>query len=167
MRIGVLSDTHMPKMAKQLPRQLVHDFRNADLIIHAGDWCDLSVYDELVQLAPVEGVAGNNDGNAIVKRFGYVQVIQFAGKRIGVVHGHGGGRGTTEQRAMEAFKGQPLDVIIFGHSHIPVAREVKGKLLFNPGSPTDKRRQSQYSYGIIEIIGDTLTAQHVFFKNKD
>ncbi|MFC7679459.1 metallophosphoesterase family protein [Paenibacillus sp. GCM10028914] len=164
-KVGVLSDTHMPRMAKKLPYELLKGLENSDLIIHAGDWSDWSVYEALRELAPVEGVAGNADGKEIQERLGLSKLLLIEGCRIGVVHGHGN-KGTTEKRALSAFTSQNVDCIIFGHSHIPLLKEVGGVLLFNPGSPTDKRRQSQYSYGIIEIESGEIYARHVYYDHK-
>lgn len=167
MLIGVLSDTHMPKMARRLPSRLVQKLKKADLILHAGDWCSLAVWEELSAIAPVEGVAGNNDGSDIVRRFGYKKRLELEGVRIGIVHGHQPlGRSGTERNAMSAFADNPVHVIIFGHSHIPVCKTVGHTLLFNPGSPTDKRRQPQYSFGLLHIHDGKVKAEHLFFKDK-
>ncbi|MFP3472622.1 metallophosphoesterase family protein, partial [Micrococcus sp. SIMBA_144] len=69
---------------------------------------------------------------------------------------------TTEKRALEAFEGEDVDVIIFGHSHIPFSRFMKGILLFNPGSPTDKRKLPYYSHGVL-TIEETWKIEHVFY----
>lgn len=149
MRIGVISDTHMFGRAKQLPRALVEGLRGVDLILHAGDWVDTAVAGMLEQIAPTDGVAGNNDGRDIVQRYGRQKLLSLPGCRIGLVHGDGG-RKSTLDRAMDAFREETVDVIIFGHSHIPYQGTHDGTLLFNPGSPTDKRRQPRYSYGLLE-----------------
>ncbi|RFU64205.1 metallophosphoesterase family protein [Bacillus sp. V59.32b] len=164
MKIVIISDTHMPKMAKKLPDSLVEGLKGADLIIHAGDWQTLDVYDELSQYTTVEGVSGNVDGTDIKEKFGEKIILELNGKRIGVVHGHGK-KGTTEKRAIDAFKDEHMDMIIFGHSHIPVKKEMDGVLLLNPGSPTDKRRQPRFSYGLMYIT-DTIHVEHVFYDNK-
>lgn len=164
MLLGIISDTHMPSMARQLPDGLLRDMEKVDYILHAGDWNSMNVYERLSQLAPVDGVAGNTDGMEIVERFGYQKVLEFQSRKFGIVHGHGM-RGSTENNALGAFKGEEVDCIIFGHSHIPLIRNVNGILLLNPGSPTDKRRQPQYSYSIVEI-GEQLEAKHVFFDSK-
>ncbi|MCC3371711.1 metallophosphoesterase [Cohnella sp. REN36] len=167
MKLVVISDTHMPKMAKALPPRLVEALRTADGILHAGDWTDPAVADELSAFAPVEGVAGNNDGPAIARRFGHRKVVRYGGIAIGLVHGHGdGGRGRTETRAVEAFRGTKVDVVVFGHSHIPLLKKVGGILLFNPGSPTDKRRQARYSFGVLALGPEGIRARHVFFDSK-
>ena len=163
--IGVVSDTHMPRMAEKLPMELVKGLESSDMIIHAGDWSEWSVYEALQQIAPVEGVAGNADSMEIVELLGLSKLLLIQGCRIGVVHGHGT-KGTTESRAMRAFEEQKADCIIFGHSHIPLLKYSGQVLLFNPGSPTDKRRQPLFSYGIIEIEDGILRARHVFYNDK-
>jgi uncharacterized protein len=167
MKIVVVSDTHMPRMNKKLPDRLIHELHSADAIIHAGDWTSLSVYEVLAAYAPTYGVAGNNDGTEIIKRFGYKKLLEFQGCRIGVVHGHGtGSRLDTEKRARETFKGTRLDALIFGHSHIPLLKQIGSCIVFNPGSPTDKRRQPSYSFGIIELADGTLKAKHIYYTDK-
>ncbi len=132
MKIIVLSDTHMPRMAKGLPSRLVEELKDTDVILHAGDWQTKDVYEELSKYAPVDGVCGNVDNEELVKRFGMQKVLEFGGFRIGLVHGHGK-KGTTEQRAMAAFAGEDVDLIIYGHSHIPVLKEMNGVTILNTG----------------------------------
>ncbi|TBL80296.1 metallophosphoesterase family protein [Paenibacillus thalictri] len=167
MRIGVISDTHMPSRSKQLPQALVTGLSGVDLLLHAGDWTSPDVIGLLEAIAPVDGVAGNNDGYDIIDRFGHKKLLTLAGRRIGIVHGHIGSRPTMEN-ALMAFVGEETapDVIIFGHSHIPHSELVKGILMFNPGSPTDKRFQPRYSYGIIDISSSGVHAEHYFFDSK-
>ncbi|MCC3377775.1 metallophosphoesterase, partial [Cohnella sp. REN36] len=86
------------------------------------------------------------------------KVLTFGKYRIGLVHGDGKSK-TTERRAVDAFAKEDVHIIIFGHSHIPLLRWHEGRLLFNPGSPTDKRRQPQFSYGILEL-GNEVNATH-------
>ncbi|WP_209123870.1 metallophosphoesterase family protein [Alkalihalobacillus sp. BA299] len=164
MKIIVISDTHMPKKAKKLPARLVEDLQNTDLIIHAGDWQTMDVYEELAQYAKVEGVTGNVDDLEIQQRFGEKLILPIGNYKIGVFHGHGQ-KLTTEKRALAAFKEDVVDCIIFGHSHIPVLKKVNDILLFNPGSATDKRRQANFSYGLLRI-GKTLAAEHIFYADK-
>ena len=164
MKIIVISDTHMPRMAKGLPSRLKSELITANLILHAGDWQTREVFEALISYAPVDGVCGNVDGQDLIEKFGYKKILTLEGFRIGLVHGHGR-KGTTEERAIEAFSGTELDMIIFGHSHIPMKKKVDGMILFNPGSPTDKRKLSKYSFGIIRI-GEALTVEHVFYSDK-
>ncbi|MBO9129127.1 metallophosphoesterase [Bacillus sp. 165] len=164
MKIVVISDTHIPKKAKRLPEKLLVDLAAADLIIHAGDWQTIEVYEEIKQYGQIAGVYGNVDGKEIMQMFPDKILLECNGYTIGVVHGHGKTL-TTEQRALAAFEEENVDCIIFGHSHIPVKKYINNILLFNPGSPTDKRRQPCYSYGIL-TAGTKLHAEHVFFESK-
>ncbi|WP_026585239.1 metallophosphoesterase family protein [Bacillus sp. J33] len=165
MKIIILSDTHMPKKAKKLPNVLCTELDGSDLIIHAGDWQTLEVYQELKAYAPVEGVRGNTDSDEICDLFGDKLLLEIKGYKIGVVHGHGKSR-TTEKRSIEAFEQEEPDAIIFGHSHIPLLRQFNGVTLFNPGSPTDKRRQPEYSFGILNIK-EKLDFRHIFYNSKE
>jgi uncharacterized protein len=165
LRIGVVSDTHMPKKGKALPPALIEGLQSVDLILHAGDWQTLEVYEMFRALAPVEGVAGNVDGDELQAFFGKKKVIRCGSVTIGLVHGDGKGR-TTEQRALDAFKGEAIDILVFGHSHIPLLKQHDGLTLYNPGSPTDKRRQPQFSYGLITVEDDDVRVEHVFYDSK-
>ncbi|WP_026571893.1 MULTISPECIES: metallophosphoesterase [Sediminibacillus] len=165
MEIVILSDTHMPRMAKKLPRQVKLGLEKADLIIHAGDWQSVELLEELQQHAPVVGVTGNADGAELQERLNRKEVIERNGVTIGITHGDGKG-GTTEKRALTAFQTKPVDIIIFGHSHIPVLKDVNGTTLFNPGSPTDKRRQPQFSYGVLQLADNGFDLKHIFYEDK-
>lgn len=160
-KIIIVSDTHIPSRAKSLPGILTKECADADLIIHAGDWQTLDVFFELSAYAETVGVTGNVDPWEILDRFGRKKILTVDSLKIGVVHGDGAGK-TTEQRALQAFADDDVDLIVFGHSHIPIKKEIDGRVLFNPGSPTDKRRQAQYSFGILKI-GEIWELEHVFF----
>lgn len=161
MKIVVLSDTHIPKRAKNLPSRLVKELKTADGIIHAGDWQSLEMVHQLQSYAPVNGVYGNTDGNDIKTIFPEKNILKLNGYTIGIVHGHGP-RKTTERRAAESFSEEKPDIVIFGHSHIPFLRYVNGMLLFNPGSPTDKRKCPMYSFGILTLEQE-IKVEHIFF----
>jgi putative phosphoesterase len=164
MRIGVVSDTHIFRAGKKLPQLLIEEFSKVDLILHLGDWVVMDVYDQLAQLAPVDGIAGNNDGYEIIERFGEKKLLTLEGKRVGLIHGHTPySRKGTDGNALLAFEGEKVDVILFGHSHQPLMRNENGILLFNPGSPTDKRREKRYSFGLLDITETGINAQHIFF----
>lgn len=164
MYIVVLADTHIPKKAKIIPKAMENDLKKADLIIHAGDWQVPEVAEELKKYAPVEGVTGNVDDDKMGMLFPKKKKIEADGFIVGITHGDGKSK-TTEQRALEVFKDEAVDILIFGHSHIPVLKKQDDTVLFNPGSPTDKRRQKQYSYGILET-GNNLNVKHVYFDSK-
>ncbi|MBP2000926.1 putative phosphoesterase [Paenibacillus shirakamiensis] len=168
MKLGIISDTHMPRSAKKLPSAIVQHFQGVDLILHLGDWVTLDVYHMLSQIAPVDGIAGNNDPEDIITKFGQRKILTLGSKKVGLVHGHlpFAGR-STEDKARLAFKQDQVDAILFGHSHQPLLKQVDGILLFNPGSAADKRREPKFSAGILEIYGDEMRAHHFFYDRKD
>ncbi len=117
--------------------------------MHCGDLTSLDAIEAFEAIAPVEAVAGNNDGPEIVERFGRRKIVAACGLHIGMVHGDGL-RGTTLGRARAAFANENVDAIAFGHSHIPYLERHAGVWVVNPGSPTDKRRQAQFSFAVLE-----------------
>lgn len=165
MKIVIVSDTHMPRMAKKLPPALQQHLLNADAIIHAGDWQDQTVYEELAQYAPIYGVTGNVDNEWLHRKFPKKILLELDTVKIGITHGDGKGK-TTEKRAMDIFSKETIDILIFGHSHIPLKKVHEGITLFNPGSPTDKRRQQYFSFGLLEINNKLFSIRHQFFDSK-
>ncbi|HEY3334395.1 MAG TPA: metallophosphoesterase [Candidatus Limnocylindrales bacterium] len=164
MRVALVSDTHLPRFGQVLPRALVEGFAAAGIsrIVHAGDWTDPLAVTLLEALAPVDGVAGNNDGQALHERFGTRRIFALDGVRIGLTHGHLGPGQTTPGRARRAFEGEALDAIVFGHSHIPLVERLPGGAwLVNPGSPTDRRRQATYSWALLRIADGAITSMEL------
>lgn len=150
MRIAVLSDTHLPSRAKALPKTVWQGIDGVDLILHAGDLNSLEVLEDLSHIAPVKAVQGNTDPYEVVMRLPKKQLFTVGKYRIGLIHGDGI-MGKTVERAYLAFEKDHPDVIVFGHSHQPYMAFHNKILMFNPGSPTDKRFMPYYSYGILEI----------------
>ncbi|MGM9921753.1 MAG: metallophosphoesterase family protein [Bhargavaea sp.] len=165
MKIVILGDTHMPRMAKALPPRLIPELETADRIIHTGDWQTLEVFHKLNRYAPVDGVYGNADPPEIREQFGREKRFSFDGITVSLVHGDGKGK-TTPLRALETFREEQPDIILFGHSHIPYHEHHDGIVLFNPGSPTDKRRQPEFSFGILETAETGFTLHHIFYSSK-
>ncbi|MGC0371070.1 metallophosphoesterase family protein [Microbacterium sp. SLBN-111] len=138
-RVLLVADTHVPKRARHLPRELLRAADEVDLIVHAGDWVEVDVLDELGALAPVLGVWGNNDGAALRERLPEVARADIDGVRVAVIHETGPAAGR-EKRMDATFP--DADLLVFGHSHIPWDTVTpRGLRLLNPGSPTDRRRQ--------------------------
>lgn len=138
-RLLLIADTHVPRRARALPAAVRRMASAVDLLVHAGDWVDASVLDELSALAPVLGVWGNNDGDDLRARLPEVARAEIDGVRVAVVHETGSATGR-EKRMEAAFP--DTDLLVFGHSHIPWDTVTPGGLrLLNPGSPTDRRRQ--------------------------
>ncbi len=151
MKIGILSDTHIPGRAKCLPPALYEIFDGVELIIHAGDVVDEQVLSDLSVIAPVEAVAGNMDPEMLTDRLGRKKILTLTKFRIGLIHGDAGKGSSTPKRALAAFAQEGVDCVVFGHSHRPYCHLEKGVLLFNPGSPTDRRREPRHSCGIITL----------------
>jgi putative phosphoesterase len=150
--VAVIADTHMPRGARRLP---VERLRNADAILHAGDFMELSVLHELQALGPpVHAVRGNVDSHELIVRLPLQRVVEFGAVRIGMVHDAGPSRGRLE-RMRRRFPA--ADAVVFGHSHIPLHEERDGFQIFNPGSPTERRRQPRHTMGLAHIDGTTLT----------
>ena len=145
MRLLLMADTHLPKRAKDLPAVLWDEVARADVVVHAGDWVDVGLLDELeAGSARLVGVYGNNDGPALRSRLPEVARAELGGVRFAVVHETGGKQGR-EARCAAAFP--DVDVLVFGHSHIPWDTTADtGLRLLNPGSPTDRRRQPHCTY---------------------
>jgi hypothetical protein len=164
MKVGVVSDTHLPRFGDRLPAGLRRGLgeEGVELILHLGDFTGPAIPGLFETLAPLEAVAGNNDPPALVRRFGRRKVLTLGGVRIGMVHGDGT-RGTTMSRSLGSFEKDRVDVICFGHSHQPVCEQRGGIWLVNPGSPTDKRTQPRYSYAILEIRRSRVAPRLVFF----
>ncbi len=150
-----MSDTHLPKRAKRLPEQLLAELPHADVVLHAGDWVDAATLDLLESRSRrLVGVYGNNDGPELRARLPEVARADLGGLRFGVVHETGPAQGR-EARCAARFP--DLDVLVFGHSHIPWDTTAPGGLrLLNPGSPTDRRRQPHCTYLTAAVDGGAL-----------
>ncbi|MBZ6136207.1 MULTISPECIES: metallophosphoesterase [Streptomyces] len=155
MRLLLVSDTHLPKRAKELPAPLLAEIPRADVVLHAGDWVDTATLDLLEGRSRcLVGVYGNNDGPALRARLPEVARADLGGLRFGVVHETGSAQGR-ERRCAARFP--DLDVLVFGHSHIPWDTTADtGLRLLNPGSPTDRRRQPHCTYMTAEVTGGRL-----------
>jgi putative phosphoesterase len=142
---------HLARFGKDLPAVLKQSLiaQRVELILHLGDFTSLAVVDLFRRIAPFD--AGNNDPDEICRSFGRRKILAVAGLRIGMIHGDGT-RKTTLERPPDAFAGDTLDVIRFGHSHSPYCKLRGDVWLVNPGSPTDKRRNRSYSYAVLEIV---------------
>lgn len=162
-RIGVLADTHLRSRKPSIPSAVLRGLQDVDLILHAGDICCASVLELLGDIAPVVAVHGNVDPPDLQSALPADRVVNCDNVCIGLTHGHLGTRRTTEERALERFVDRPeLRVIVFGHSHIPVITSRGTTMLFNPGSPTQRRTQPRASYGLIEIDGDEIKPSLIY-----
>ncbi|MGL4178364.1 MAG: metallophosphoesterase family protein [Dermatophilaceae bacterium] len=150
-RALVLADTHVPARARDLPDDVWRAVAEADLVIHAGDWVDVTLLDELeARSRAVLACWGNNDGPALRARLPEIARATVEGVRLAVVHETGGTAGR-EQRMRAAHP--DVDLLVFGHSHIPWDTEYAGLRLLNPGSPTDRRREPSCTYLTLRLAG--------------
>ena len=154
MRVVVVSDTHAPRFWKACPPGLKPHLRRAELILHAGDVCVASVLDTLADYAPVRVVLGNNDG-ADVAAWGATETAEFEvdGLRVAMIHDSGprDGRLARLRRRFPA-----ANLVVFGHSHIPMDISGGGLRILNPGSPTDKRRQPAATFATLSIADGVI-----------
>ena len=152
LTVAVISDTHMPRGNRRLP---VEPLRHADAILHAGDFMELSVLEELQALGPpVHAVRGNVDSHELIVRLPLMRTVAFEGVRIGMIHDAGASQGRLA-RMRRRFP--DAHAVVFGHSHIPLHESRDGFQIFNPGSPTERRRQPRHTLGLARIDGGDLT----------
>ena len=156
MRLVVLADTHVRRGGrKALPAAALDHLRGADAILHAGDVLEQWFLDELAELAPVHAVLGNNDaGLDLPERL----ELDLDGVRVGMVH-DSGARAGREARLARWFPA--ADLVVFGHSHIPVDGRGHGQRLLNPGSPTDKRTQPHHTLAVVDVADGAIRATQI------
>lgn len=149
MRVVVLADTHSPRRWKACPPPVAAQLRRADLILHAGDVCTAEVLDELAAYAPVRAVLGNNDGPDVAA-WGAPPALELDldGMPAAMIHDSGGAAGRLA-RLRRRFPAASL--VVYGHSHIPLDQAGERLRIFNPGSPTDRRRQPHGTIGVLRI----------------
>jgi uncharacterized protein len=149
-RVGVISDTHVPRKAPRVPDTALHIFEDAavELILHAGDLSSLAVLDQLAAYAPVEAVQGNVEEPEVVRALPLTRELLVGGCAIGLVHDLGERRSyaPTARRMFPDAR-----VVIFGHSHMPLLVDEDGLLLLNPGSATDRRREPQCTVALLTV----------------
>ncbi len=160
VQVVVLADTHAPRRWRVCPPRVAEHLRTADRILHAGDVCTAAVLAELAEYAPVTAVLGNNDGPDVAE-WGAQRTaeLDLDGLKVNMVHDGGAAAGRLT-RLRRRFPG--ADLVVFGHSHIPLdesapgAPGAPGLRIFNPGSPTDRRRQPHGTLGLLQIAGGRL-----------
>ena len=156
MNVAIIADTHMPRGGRRLPRTCIERLRAADVVLHGGDLVALEVLEMLAALAPcVIAVAGNVDESPVRARLPERTVVELQGARIGLVHNAGPARGRLE-RLRKWFPA--ADAVVFGHSHMPAhERDPGGFQIFNPGSPTERRRAPARTMGMARVEKGEVT----------
>jgi len=157
-RIGVVSDTHIPKQAPQMPEELLEQLAHVDFIIHAGDFENIDALKDLRRINRVVAVSGNMDLQKVKKEVPKRQVFNVDHYKIGIIHGWGDPH-TLPKRMREEFKSDDVDCVVFGHSHQVCNQIIDGVLMFNPGSPTDTIYAHFKSFGILETSPEGITGE--------
>lgn len=155
-RIGVISDTHIPKHGARLPDAVLRHFEDVELILHAGDLSTLAVLDQLSAYAPVEAVRGNVEQQEVIVKLPITRRLVVGGCEIGMVH-------ILDDRE-RYFRNARIEfptarVVVFGHSHIPWLEDRDGLLLLNPGSAMERRRQPTCTIARLTIMGGAPYAE--------
>jgi uncharacterized protein len=162
MLIAVISDTHLPRGARRLPDACVERIAAADLLLHAGDFSTLDVLRALESIGPpLLGVHGNVDSADIRHLLPAERVVDAEGAGIAMLHDAGPRTGRLER--MRRRFGERADVVVFGHSHLPLHEEAPdGFQIFNPGSPTERRRAPTHTMGLIRVSRGLASCELVY-----
>jgi putative phosphoesterase len=153
--VAVISDTHMPRSDRRLPDACVERLSSAEAILHAGDFMELEVLHALQALGPpVHAVRGNVDSSQLITRLPLMRTVHLEDVVIGMVHDAGPAQGRLA-RMRNRFPG--AHAVVFGHSHIPLHEAGDGFQIFNPGSPTERRRSPRHTMGIATVDGDSVS----------
>ncbi|HYN50921.1 MAG TPA: metallophosphoesterase family protein [Thermoleophilaceae bacterium] len=163
MLIAIISDTHMPRGARRLPGACVERIAGADLLLHAGDFMTLAVLRELEAIGPpLVGVRGNVDSAELGRLLPAERVVEAGGARIAMTHDAGARAGRLER--MRRRFGDRADALVFGHSHQPLhERAADGFQIFNPGSPTERRRAPAHTMGMAHVENGRLRIKLIPF----
>jgi putative phosphoesterase len=153
LRLAVIADTHLPRGERRLPDCCVDALRAADLIVHAGDFSGPSVLADLRQLGPVAAVHGNVDSPELRRELPETISLELEDVVLGVIHDAGPAKGRLERLRVRFPE---ADAVVFGHSHMPLHEERGGFQIFNPGSPTERRRAPQRSMGKAKVDGGRI-----------
>jgi putative phosphoesterase len=150
LKIGVISDTHIPSVTDKLPERVFAEFRGVDMILHAGDIVSQPVLDALGKLSAVYAVCGNMDHLDVCKELPDKRVIEAGKFKIGLTHGFGAPGGLIDWVGSR-FVDDYVDAIVFGHSHHALNEVIDGILFFNPGTATDRRFSHDLTIGMLEV----------------
>jgi uncharacterized protein len=158
--IAVLADTHMPRGARRLPERCVELVAAAEAVIHAGDFFAASALEELQALCPVvHAVHGNVDEELLRRQLPAELEVEVGGRTVAITHDGGAAKGRLA-RLRRRFPS--ADAVVFGHSHLPLHEADAGFQIFNPGSPTERRRAPRPSMGLLEVTAAGLVFEHVW-----
>src|SRR5688500_18097929 len=159
MRLGIVSDTHLPRGSRALPADCLERLAASDAILHAGDLIELSVLEQLQAIGPpVHAIRGNVDSAQLQARLPLARTVEAGGARIAMIHDAGPAAGRLA-RMRRRFP--QADAVVFGHSHIPLLEGQDGFQIFNPGSPTERRRAPHHTMGVATVEDGRVTFELV------
>jgi putative phosphoesterase len=158
--VAIIADTHMPKGGRQLPERCLELLAEAEAIVHAGDISSIAVLREIEAIGPpVHAVHGNVDEPGVCELLPATLRIELLGRPVAVVHDSGTAQGRLRRLAARFPE---AELVIFGHSHLPLHERSDSLQIFNPGSPTERRRAPQRSMGWLNLTGDELHLEHIW-----
>ena len=157
--VAIIGDTHLPRGSRRLPDECVRRIRAADLLVHVGDFSAVAAYEEIAAIGPrLVAVHGNVDDDELTRRLPERNAIEIGGARLAVIHNAGPARGRMA-RMRKLFP--DADAVLFGHSHMPLHEREAGFQIFNPGSPTERRRAPKHTMGVATIRNGRIRLRHV------
>ena len=159
LRLALVGDTHMPKGTRELPARCLELLAEADLIVHTGDFSERPVLDQLQRLGRLVAVHGNVDSDELRRELPERITVDLGAVSLGLVHDSGPARGRIERLRREFPE---ADAVVFGHSHTPLHEREGEFQIFNPGSPTERRRAPRKSMGIATIERGAIAFEHVW-----
>ncbi|MGI8632540.1 MAG: metallophosphoesterase family protein [Solirubrobacterales bacterium] len=159
MRIAIISDTHMPRGARRLPDRCVEEIERSELLVHAGDLMETSVLSELEALGPpVVAIHGNVDEPGVCGLLPATRQITLEGAELAMIHDPGPAAQRLERLRVQF---PTADAVVFGHTHMPEHQQADGFQIFNPGSPTEKRRAPSHCMGVLEASAGAFRFGHI------
>jgi putative phosphoesterase len=157
--VAIVGDTHLPRGSRRLPEACVRRIRAADLVIHLGDFSTLQAYEEIAGIGPeLVAVHGNVDDAALRRRLPEREVVWLGGVEVGLIHDAGPARGRLARMRREF---PDASAVLFGHSHLPLHEREDGFQIFNPGSPTERRRAPTHTMGIAAVAEGRIRLRHI------
>jgi len=165
LKLGIISDTHINKDLEFINKFIKNCLGDMDMILHLGDYMKNDVVNILKNYKGFVGVWGNADDGLVKNNLKEKEIVKIQNYRIGLYHGHGKSK-TTIDRAYEIFMDDYVDVIIFGHSHMPLIMTKNRILFINPGSPSSKRKERWYSYAVLDIQEAGISAAIRLYEDK-
>ncbi|MFL5781337.1 MAG: metallophosphoesterase family protein [Thermoleophilaceae bacterium] len=155
----MVSDTHLPRGSRRIPERCWHEMARADMILHTGDFTTPEVLLDLEALGPpVAAVHGNVDSPELRERLPEARMVDAGGVAIAMVHDAGAARGRLRRMRLRF---PDAAAVVFGHSHIPLHETADGFQIFNPGSPTDRRRQPRHTMGVAHVARGSIVFEVV------